>query len=122
VSLIVPEVWSRMSAEERDPKFLVANRPGKVATLITPAKRCSRAGSAGASTRVRANFFGRVFNHPHAVFTEAMSSRTAGQDIFADGMDNIIATQKRVAKMYFDDGQHRAGRARRCSAATHHAP
>ena len=25
-------------------------------------------------------------------------------DIFADGMDNIVATQKRVAKMYFDDG------------------
>src|SRR5690606_33767761 len=24
--------------------------------------------------------------------------------IFADGMDNIISTQKRVAKMYFDDG------------------
>jgi hypothetical protein len=26
------------------------------------------------------------------------------KDIFADGMDNIVATQKRVAKMYFDDG------------------
>jgi hypothetical protein len=27
-----------------------------------------------------------------------------GMEIFADGMDNIITTQKRVAKMYFDDG------------------
>ena len=27
-----------------------------------------------------------------------------GLDIFADGMDNIVTTQKRVAKMYFDDG------------------
>jgi hypothetical protein len=26
------------------------------------------------------------------------------KDIFADGMDNIVTTQKRVAKMYFDDG------------------
>ena len=26
VSLIVPEVWCRMSPEERDPKFLIANR------------------------------------------------------------------------------------------------
>jgi hypothetical protein len=25
-------------------------------------------------------------------------------DVFADGMENIVATQKRVAKMYFDDG------------------
>jgi len=27
-----------------------------------------------------------------------------GAEIFADGMDNIVSTQKRVAKMYFDDG------------------
>jgi hypothetical protein len=50
-------------------------------------------------------FFGRVFNHPHAVFTEAMlKPELQDKDIFADGMDNIVATQKRVAKMYFDDG------------------
>jgi len=50
-------------------------------------------------------FFGRVFNHPHAVFTEAMlKPELQDKGIFADGMDNIIATQKRVAKMYFADG------------------
>ena len=27
-----------------------------------------------------------------------------GLDVFADGMDNIVTTQKRVAQMYFDDG------------------
>ena len=25
-------------------------------------------------------------------------------DVFADGMDNIVSTQKRVAEMYFEDG------------------
>jgi hypothetical protein len=50
-------------------------------------------------------FFGRVFNHPHAVFTEAMlKPELQGRDIFADGMDNIVGTQKRVAQMYFNDG------------------
>ncbi|HET7626409.1 MAG TPA: hypothetical protein VFM25_14215, partial [Verrucomicrobiae bacterium] len=50
-------------------------------------------------------FFGRVFNHPHAVFTEEMlRPELQGADIFADGMDNIISTQKRIAKMYFADG------------------
>jgi hypothetical protein len=46
-----------------------------------------------------------VFNHPHAVFTEAML-RPELQDleIFIDGMDNVISTQKRVAEMYFADG------------------
>ena len=46
-----------------------------------------------------------MFNHPHAVFTDAMlRPELQGGDIFADGIENIIATQKRVAKMYFDDG------------------
>ena len=46
-----------------------------------------------------------MFNHPHAVFTEEMlRPELQDMDIFADGMDNIVATQKRVAKMYFDDG------------------
>src|SRR5580700_7634357 len=26
------------------------------------------------------------------------------REVFADGMDNIVSTQKRVARLYFDDG------------------
>ena len=51
------------------------------------------------------HFFGRVFNHPQAVFTEEMLwPELQNMDIFVDGMENIVATQKRVAKQYFDDG------------------
>jgi hypothetical protein len=52
-----------------------------------------------------AAFFGRVFNHPASVFTDEML-RPERQDIevFVDGMDNIVSTQRRVAQMYFDDG------------------
>jgi hypothetical protein len=107
ISLIVPEVWSRMSAEERDPKFLIANRfLEKCADFDHAGKKilASRLGWRINARFVHA-FFGRVFNHPHAVFTEAMlKPELQGREIFADGMDNIIATQKRVAKMYFDDG------------------
>jgi hypothetical protein len=50
-------------------------------------------------------FFARIFNHPDAVFTEAMlRPELQGIDIFIDGMDNIIETQKRVAQLYFNDG------------------
>ena len=46
-----------------------------------------------------------MFNHPHAVFTEEMlRPELQDMEIFADGMDNIVTTQQRVAKMYFDDG------------------
>jgi len=107
VSLIVPEVWCRLTAEEREPKFLIANRfLDKCNDFEHGGKKilASRLGWRINARFVHA-FFGRVFNHPHAVFTEAMlKPELQSPEIFADGMDNIVATQKRVAKMYFDDG------------------
>jgi hypothetical protein len=107
VSLIVPEVWCRMSAEERDPKFLIANLfLEKCADFEQNEKKvlASRLGWR-INGRFVHHFFGRMFNHPHAVFTEAMlKPELQDKNIFADGLDNIIATQKRVARMYFDDG------------------
>ncbi len=107
VSLLVPEVWCRMTAEEHDPKFLIANHYlEKCRDFEHDGKKilASRLGWRINARFVHA-FFGRVFNHPQAVFSEAMlKPELQGKDIFADGMDNILATQKRVAKMYFDDG------------------
>jgi len=107
VSLIVPEVWCRLTTEERDPKFLIANRfLDKCQDFEHGGKKvlASRLGWRINARFVHA-FFGRVFNHPHAVFTEAMlKPELQSKEIFADGMDNIVATQKRVAKMFFDDG------------------
>ena len=107
VSLIVPEVWCRLTTEERDPKFLIENK------FLEKCQDFEHAGKTVLASRLgwRINqrfvhaFFGRVFNHPHAVFTEAMlKPELQDQVVFADGMDNIVTTQKRVAKMYFDDG------------------
>jgi hypothetical protein len=107
VSLIVPEIFCRMAAEERDPKFLIANYYlKKLEDFEHKGKKilASRLGYRITMRFVHA-FFGRVFNHPHEVFTpEMLKPELQDMDIFADGMDNIITTQKRVAKMYFDDG------------------
>jgi hypothetical protein len=107
VSLIVPEVFCRMSPEERDPKFLIANRfLEKCEDLEHKGKKVfsSRLGYRINARFVHA-FFGRVFNHPHAVFTEEMlKPELQSAEIFADGMDNIVTTQQRVAEMYFADG------------------
>jgi len=107
VSLIVPEVWCRMTPEERDPKFLIENHfLDKCADFEHGGKKvlASRLGWRINARFVHA-FFGRVFNHPHAVFTEAMlKPELQDKDIFADGMDNVVTTQKRVAQMYFNDG------------------
>jgi len=107
VSLIVPEVFCRMSPGERDPQFLIANHYlDKLEDFDHQGKKvlASRLGYRINARFIHA-FFGRVFNHPHAVFTDAMlRPELQDADIFADSMDNIVTTQKRVAKMYFDDG------------------
>jgi hypothetical protein len=57
------------------------------------------------TTRFVRVYFGRVFNHPHVVFTDEMlKPELQGMDVFVDGMDNICATHKRVAESYFSDG------------------
>jgi len=107
VSLIVPEVLSRMMPEERIPKFLIARRfLDKLEDFEHHGKKilASRLGYR-INVRFVHFFFGRVFNHPHSVFTEEMlKPELQDLEIFVDGMENIVATQKRVAKMYFDDG------------------
>ena len=107
VSLIVPEIWCRLTAEERDPQYLIEHRfLEKCQDFEHQGKKvlASRLGWRINSRFVHA-FFGRVFNHPHSVFTEAMlKPELQDKDIFADGLDNIIVTQKRVAEMYFNDG------------------
>ena len=107
VSLLVPEVWCRMTAEERDPANLIADRCLEKCRDFTHDGKPVLAGRLGyrINSRFVRRFFGRVFNHPNSVCTEEMlRPELQGMDIFVDGMDNIIATQKRVAQMYFNDG------------------
>jgi hypothetical protein len=107
ISLLVPEVWCRMAPEEREPRFLMANHYlEKCEDFEHGGKRvlASRLGYRINERFVHA-FFGRVFNHPQAVFTKQMlRPEVQDPDVFADGMANIVTTQTRVAQMYFDDG------------------
>jgi hypothetical protein len=107
VSLLVPEVWCRMTAEQRDPKFLIEEHCLEKCQDFEHNGKTVLAGRLGyrINSRFVRRFFGRVFNHPHSVFTEEMlRPELQSMEVFVDGMDNIIATQKRVAQMYFDDG------------------
>jgi len=107
ISLLVPEVWSRMAVQERDPRFLIRNNylekcedfeyQGR--TILT-----SRLGYR-ITRRFVKTYFGRVFNHPHVIFTEEMlRPEKQSLEIVVDGMDNIVETQQRVATAYFNDG------------------
>jgi hypothetical protein len=107
VSLLIPEVWCRMQPEERRPDFLISNGYfEKCEDKIIGGKTVlsSRLGYRMTASFAR-TFFGRVFNHPHAVFTDEMlHPELQDAECFADGVDNIVGTHKRVADCYFNDG------------------
>jgi len=107
ISLLIPEVWCRMTPEERQPKFLIDN--GYFERCVDFDFNGRNVAASRLGYRMTANFvrtfFGRVFNYPYAVFTEEML-RPEKQDmaVFADGVDNIVGTHQRVAECYLADG------------------
>jgi hypothetical protein len=107
VSLLVPEVWSRMSAAERDPGFLFEQGYLEQCQDFDWEGRLVRASRLGyrITAKFTRVFFGRVFTHPHSIFTpEMLRPEQQDMEVFVDGMDNICATHERVAKSYFADG------------------
>jgi hypothetical protein len=107
VSLLIPEMWCRMTPAERQPRFMIEHGYlEKCEDFEFNGQKvlASRLGYRMTSGFV-GTYVGRVFSHPHMVFTEEML-QPEKQDVavFADGMENILSTQKRVAEGYFQDG------------------
>ena len=107
LSLLIPEVFARMTPAERAASALIAGGmlekipDVEVGGRVLPA---SRLGYRITERFVR-RYFGRVFLHPDAVFTPAML-RPELQDpgVYAESVDVIVATHERVAREYFADG------------------
>ncbi len=107
ISLLVPEVWSRMTTQERDPQFLIRNGYlEKCEDLEYNGEKVltSRLGYR-ITRRFVKTYFGRVFNHPHTIFSEEMlRPEKQSLEIVVDAMNNIVETQQHVAEGYFKDG------------------
>ncbi len=107
LSLLMPEIWCRMHPEEQQPDFLI--RGGyleKVQDFQLEGKhiRASILGYRITHKFVNA-FLGRIFSNPNIVFNEEMlAPEKQGMKIYAEGVLNILETQKRVAQHYFNDG------------------
>ncbi|MEA5154127.1 hypothetical protein [Raineyella sp.] len=107
ISLLVPEVFSRMSEAERDARTLIEQgfleKVGDVAVegRTVPASRLGYR----MTKRFATAYFGRIFMHPDVVFTDEML-RPELQDpaVFAESVDTIVHTHERVAAAYFADG------------------
>lgn len=107
VSLLVPEVFARMSPAERDAGWLLEHgylEPVPDVTVDGRTVASSRLGHR-ITEKFATTFLGRIFMHPRAVFTEEML-RPELQDerVFADSVEVMLATHERVARSYLEDG------------------
>ncbi|HMP90786.1 MAG TPA: hypothetical protein PJ991_11330 [Kiritimatiellia bacterium] len=107
VSLLVPEIWSRMKPQERTAANLIAQeclepcRDFEHKGKIVPASRLGYRITA----RFMHDYGGRIFTTPDAVFTpDMLKPELQDMDIFIDAMDNIISAHQWVAEQYFQDG------------------
>ena len=106
VSLLIPEIWSRLSEDERKPEVMIEKG------YLEPLKDFDYKGSTVLASRLGyriTNRFvhgllGKIFDNPNAVFTEAiLKPETQSLEVFVDGIDNIVEAQRNVAQRYIDD-------------------
>jgi len=107
ISLLVPEIWSRLTEEERDPRWLIERGYlEKVEDFDHEGRRiqASRLGYR-ITKRFVHGFLGKIFDTPMAVIPDEML-RPEQQDlaVFVDGVENIVEAQQGVAQRYLEDG------------------
>jgi len=107
ISLLIPEIWCRLTPKERQPEFLLQDGllermedyeyDGK--TILA-----SRLGFRITSRFIR-TFAGRVFDNPRKVFDDTiLRPETQDEASFADGIQYITEAHQRVASNYLEDG------------------
>jgi hypothetical protein len=106
ISLLIPEIWSRLPVEQREPRYLIEQ--GQLEKLEDFEYQGRMVYASRLGYRITERFvhtnFGKVFDYPTAVFDEAMlKPETQDLDSFVDGVDNVYAAQQRVAQLYFQN-------------------
>jgi hypothetical protein len=107
VSLLIPEIWCRLRHSEQKAKFLIEQGCLERLADFQHEGRTVKASRLGwrITDRFVAKYFGRVFDDPAAVFDESMlKPETQSIADYVDGIDNIVETQQKVARMYLEDG------------------
>jgi hypothetical protein len=107
ISLLVPEIWARMSPEERTPQFLIEHGYLEKCTDWEHDGKPVLASRLGyrVTSRFVQTFCGRVLSNPSTLFSEdQLRPELQDRGVFADGMDNIIQAMRTAAQSYFADG------------------
>lgn len=107
VSLLIPELWCRMTEEERNPEMMIKNGLlEKVEDFEYEGKKvlASRLGYRITEAFVN-EYLGKIFEAPNTVFESGMlRPEEQNMEDFVDGVNNISETQEAIAKQFIADG------------------
>ena len=112
VSLLIPELWCRLSEESRDPKHLIDE--GSLEKMDDFEYKGEKIHASRLGYRITEGFLfrylNRIFDEPQNVFNERMlKPELQDMEDFADGIKNIVEAQEKVAINYFKDDSVSAG-------------
>ncbi len=107
ISLLIPELFSRMTPTERDARNLIAEGALEPVPDIEHDGRTVEASRLGyrMTKKFTTKYFGRIFLHPHVVFSDDMLRPELQDEAeYVSSVDTIVTTHERVARSYFADG------------------
>ncbi|HUX38013.1 MAG TPA: hypothetical protein VMV44_08920 [Rectinemataceae bacterium] len=107
ISLLVPELWSRLEPKERDPRaMLKAGYLEKVVDFDYEGRRIPASRLGYRITALFAStYLGRIFDTPASVFPdELLRPELQSMADFVDGVENIAEAQVKAARNYLADG------------------
>ena len=107
ISLIIPEIWAQLKPDKRRPHYLISK--GQLEKLEDFEHNGQKVLASRLGYRITHlfvhGFFGKIFDHPSAVFDEkVLRPETQDMESFVDGINNIVEAQQKVALNYFEDG------------------
>ena len=107
ISILIPELWSRLSDDERNPKHLIEE--GSFAKMEDFTYNGVHVPASILGYRMTDVFcykyFGKIFDEPQTVFDAAiLKPETQDMDAFVDGVLNIFEGHQNAALHYFEDG------------------
>ncbi|MCC7338814.1 MAG: hypothetical protein IT422_27285 [Pirellulaceae bacterium] len=109
ISLLVPELWCRLTPAEKDPAWLIQGGMLQKMEDYDYQGRKILASRLGYRITIRfvRRFFGRMFDNPDKVFdNRILCPETQDEEGFADGVEHIVESQQKVARQYFEDGSY----------------
>lgn len=107
ISLLIPEIFARMSPAERDPEYLIKNGYLERCRDFPYQNQHIRGSRLGwrITSQFERTFFCRVFNTPGVVLPpDMLRPELQDRDVYVDAIQTIVKTHAQVAQEYFEDG------------------